>query len=78
MPDLVLALLAGIVTIVAPCTLPVLPILFGASIRQHGAARPALIALGFVISFAFVALALNAIAGALHFDPRPPAMAARA
>jgi cytochrome c-type biogenesis protein len=69
MPDLLLALLAGAVTIAAPCTLPVLPILLGASIGQDGRARPALIALGFVISFAFVALALNAIATALHFDP---------
>ncbi len=69
MPDLLLALLAGVVTIVAPCTLPVLPILLGAAIGQRGGARPALIALGFVMSFAFVALALNAIASALHFDP---------
>ncbi len=69
MPDLLLALLAGVVTIAAPCTLPVLPILLGASIGQRDRARPALIALGFVISFAFVALALNAIATALHFDP---------
>jgi cytochrome c biogenesis protein CcdA len=69
MPDLLLALLAGVVTIAAPCTLPVLPILLGASIGQRGRTRPALIALGFVISFAFVALALNAIATAFHFDP---------
>ena len=69
MPDLLLALLAGVVTIAAPCTLPVLPILLGASIGQRGRIRPALIALGFVISFAFVALALNAIASALRFDP---------
>ncbi len=69
MPDLLLALLAGVVTIAAPCTLPVLPILLGASIGQRGRARPALIALGFVISFAFVALALNAIATAFKFDP---------
>src|SRR5215472_2255054 len=32
-------------------------------------AAPALIAAGFVVSFAFVALALNAVATALHFDP---------
>jgi len=69
MPDLLLALLAGVVTIAAPCTLPVLPILLGASIGQRGQIRPALIALGFVVSFAFVALALNAIATALRFDP---------
>jgi cytochrome c-type biogenesis protein len=69
MPDLPLALLAGILTIAAPCTLPVLPILLGASIGQCAPARPALIAAGFVASFAFVALALNAMANALHFDP---------
>lgn len=69
MPDLLLALLAGVLTIAAPCTLPVLPILLGASIGERGRARPAFIALGFTISFAFVALALNAIATAFHFDP---------
>lgn len=69
MTDLALALFAGMLTIVAPCTLPVLPILLGASIGQRAGARPALIATGFVASFAFVALALNAVATALHFDP---------
>ena len=69
MPDLLLALFAGILTIAAPCTLPVLPILLGASIGRHAGARPAFIAAGFVASFAFVALALNAVATALHFDP---------
>lgn len=69
MPDLLLALFAGILTIAAPCTLPVLPILLGASIGRRAGARPAFIAAGFVASFAFVALALNATATALHFDP---------
>jgi cytochrome c-type biogenesis protein len=69
MTDLVFALFAGMLTIVAPCTLPVLPILLGASIGQRAGARPAFIAAGFVMSFAFVALALNAVATALHFDP---------
>jgi cytochrome c-type biogenesis protein len=69
MTDLALALFAGMLTIVAPCTMPVLPILLGASIGQRAGARPAFIAMGFVASFAFVALALNAIATALHFDP---------
>ena len=32
--NLVLALLAGVVTIAAPCTLPMLPILLGASVGQ--------------------------------------------
>ena len=66
MTDLVLTLLAGMLTIVAPC---LLPILLGASIGQRAGAGPALIAAGFVASFAFVALALNAVATAWHFDP---------
>ena len=57
MLNLVLALLAGIVTIAAPCTLPMLPILLGASVGQTGKVRPAMIALGFVMSFSAVALA---------------------
>jgi cytochrome c biogenesis protein CcdA len=69
MPDLLLALFAGLLTIAAPCTLPVLPILLGASLGRRARARPVFIALGFVASFAFVALALNGIASALHFDP---------
>src|SRR6516164_7856130 len=59
MPDLPLALFAGILTIAAPCTLPVLPILLGASIGQRAGTRPAFIAAGFVASFASVALALS-------------------
>ena len=67
--NLVLALLAGVVTIAAPCTLPMLPILLGASVGQTGKARPALIALGFVISFSAVALLLSAITRIFDFDP---------
>jgi cytochrome c biogenesis protein CcdA len=67
--NLVLALLAGVVTIAAPCTLPMLPILLGASVGQAGKARPALIALGFVISFSAVALLLSAITRVFDFDP---------
>jgi cytochrome c biogenesis protein CcdA len=67
--NLVLALLAGVVTVAAPCTLPMLPILLGASVGQTGRARPAMIALGFVVSFSMVALALSAITRAFDFDP---------
>ncbi|MGY3619084.1 cytochrome c biogenesis CcdA family protein [Bradyrhizobium sp. USDA 10063] len=69
MLNLVLALLAGVVTVAAPCTLPMLPILLGASIGQTSKARPAMIALGFVMSFSMVALLLSAITRAFDFDP---------
>ena len=67
--NLVLALLAGVVTIAAPCTLPVLPILLGASVGHSGRTRPAMIALGFVISFSAVALLLSWITRVFDFDP---------
>src|SRR5258708_24454574 len=67
--NLVLALLAGVVTIAAPCTLPMLPILLGASVGHTGKTRPALIALGFVLSFSAAALLLSAITRVFDFDP---------
>ncbi len=69
MLNLVLALLAGVITIAAPCTLPMLPILLGASVGQTSKARPVMIAAGFVLSFSIVALALSAITRAFDFDP---------
>jgi cytochrome c-type biogenesis protein len=69
MLNAVLALLAGVATVAAPCTLPVLPILLGASVGQTSRLRPAAIALGFVASFSFVALLLNALTRILDFDP---------
>src|SRR5260221_13600854 len=69
MLNLVLALLAGVVTIAAPCTLPVLPSLLGASVGQTGKIRPAMIALGFVISFSATALLLSSITRIFDFDP---------
>jgi cytochrome c biogenesis protein CcdA len=69
MLSLAIAFLAGAATIAAPCTLPVLPILLGASLGRVGSIRPVFIAAGFVISFSFVALALSAITAAFDFDP---------
>lgn len=69
MLNLLLALLAGVITIAAPCTLPMLPILLGASVGQTSKARPAMIAAGFVMSFSLVALALGAITRVFDFDP---------
>src|SRR6516165_11748751 len=69
MVTLLFALLAGIVTVAAPCTLPVLPILFGASIGQTSTARPVFIALGFVASFAVAAIVFSAITQIVGIDP---------
>lgn len=53
---LLFALLAGIVTIAAPCTLPVLPILLGSALGNHGRTRPIFMALGFIATFAAITL----------------------
>jgi len=51
MIEILLALLAGILTVAAPCILPVLPILLGTSIGQQSRWRPFFIGLGFVVTF---------------------------
>ena len=62
MTALLLALAAGVLTIAAPCILPMLPILLGASVGQTSRARPAFITLGFVVAFSAVALVFGAFA----------------
>src|SRR6516225_9302929 len=69
MVTLLFALFAGILTVAAPCTLPVLPVLFGASIGQTNKARPVFIALGFVASFSIVAIVFSAITQIVGIDP---------
>ena len=67
--DLVLALLAGIVTVAAPCMLVMLPILLGASVGQTSNVRPLMISLGFVMSFSAVTLWLSIATEIFDFDP---------
>ena len=62
MTELLLALAAGMLTVAAPC---ILPILLGASVGQTSRARPAFIALGFVLTFSAVALLFGAFAESL-------------
>lgn len=58
------AFLAGVVTIVSPCVLPVLPILLSTS-TVGGRFRPVGIVLGLAVTFAVVTLAVTAAAQAL-------------
>jgi len=63
------ALAAGMVTVAAPCTLPVLPILLGAAFAQQGRTRPLFIAAGFVAAFAAVTLVFSAVAQVAGLTP---------
>ena len=61
MLQILFAFLAGILTIAAPCILPMLPIILGASVGQTGKKRPLFIVLGFIVSFAAASLVLSLI-----------------
>src|SRR3989344_8249270 len=56
------AFLAGIVTILSPCILPILPIILTSTIGgQVSKLRPLGVVLGFVLSFTFFTLFLSSI-----------------
>lgn len=63
--SLALALAAGVLTIAAPCILPMLPILLGASVGQRSRVRPLCITLGFVLSFSALGLLFGVFAQSL-------------
>ena len=65
---LLFALLAGIVTIAAPCTLPVLPILLGSALGNRGRARPVFMALGFIATFAAITLVFHFVTSLAGLD----------
>jgi len=60
--------LAGLLTVAAPCTLPLLPVLLGTSLGQKNKLRPVFIVLGFVIVFTFAAIILSLLAKYLGFN----------
>jgi cytochrome c biogenesis protein CcdA/thiol-disulfide isomerase/thioredoxin len=70
MIEIFLAFIAGILTIAAPCILLPLPILLGASVGQQGRARPLFITLGFVVTFATLALSLNILVQNIGLNPQ--------
>ncbi|HYR32887.1 MAG TPA: cytochrome c biogenesis CcdA family protein [Burkholderiales bacterium] len=65
MLQIVLAFSAGLLTIAAPCVLPMAPIVLGASVAQSSRSRPLFIALGFALAFSVAALLLGAFSEAL-------------
>lgn len=65
MNEFLLALAAGVLTIAAPCILPMLPFLLGSSIGAASRARPVFIVLGFVLSFSACALLFGLFAESL-------------
>ncbi len=65
---ILLAFLGGLLTIGAPCVLPVLPIILGASIGQRSKLRPLFIALGFSLTFSVFGLFLSYAVSRIHVN----------
>lgn len=59
---------AGVLTALSPCVLPLLPIVVGGAMQQHRAA-PLLMGLGMTTAFATGGLILGALGPALGLDP---------
>jgi cytochrome c-type biogenesis protein len=56
MIEIALAFAAGLLTVAAPCILPLLPVLLGASIGQQDRRRPLFLVAGFVLTFSGFAI----------------------
>ena len=56
-----LAFVAGLLTVAAPCVLPLLPVVVGATAAGGPGARPVFIAAGFALSFTVFALAFGSV-----------------
>jgi cytochrome c-type biogenesis protein len=66
--DLFFAYLAGLLTLINPCVLPVLPIVL-ASALQAGRAGPLILALGMALSFVTLGLGLTIFGRAIGLSP---------
>ena len=63
------AFLAGLVTILAPCIWPLLPIVLSASATGKSHKRPLGVTLGIMVSFTFFTLAITYLVRIFHLDP---------
>ena len=64
---LLVAFAGGLLTVLSPCVLPVLPVLLSGTVGGRG--RPLGIVAGFVGSFVLFTLFLSTVVGALHLSP---------
>lgn len=64
---LALAALAGVLSVLSPCVLPLLPIVFGAAAAEHPWA-PAALAFGVAVSFTVLGLFVSTIGYAIGLD----------
>jgi cytochrome c biogenesis protein CcdA len=65
-----LAFAAGLLTVAAPCVLPLLPVVLGATAAGGPGARPVFIAAGFALSFTALALVFGSVQHLLGLEPQ--------
>ncbi len=63
------AFLSGLVTILAPCIWPLLPIILSATFGSKSHHRPLGLTLGIMVSFAVITLTISSLVKLFHFDP---------
>lgn len=66
---LIIAFISGLVTILAPCIWPLLPIILSSSVAGGNHRRPLGITLGIMMSFALFTLTVSTVVRLFHFDP---------
>ncbi|MGQ0566582.1 MAG: cytochrome c biogenesis CcdA family protein [Gemmobacter sp.] len=66
--DIVLGYLAGLLTLINPCVLPVLPVVLASAVHRHRLA-PLALAAGMGVSFVALGLAVSALGPAVGIDP---------
>ncbi len=69
MLQIIFSFLAGVLTIGAPCILPMLPIILGVSVGHTSKTRPIFITLGFITTFSIAGLTLSLIVQKLMIAP---------
>lgn len=69
MLQIIFSFLAGMLTIGAPCILPMLPIILGVSVGHTSKTRPLFITLGFITTFSAAGLTLSFIVQKLMIAP---------
>jgi cytochrome c biogenesis protein CcdA len=67
MASLLLALIAGILSVLSPCVLPLLPIVLGTAVSEHRLG-PAALAAGLALSFAAIGLFVATVGFAIGLD----------
>jgi cytochrome c-type biogenesis protein len=66
---ILLAFLAGILTVLAPCVIPILPVILGSSTTEKSWKKPLIIILSLAVSIFVLTLGLKLIADSIGFNP---------